>query len=40
MEYDADISGVMDILKDRAYDTGMDGEREMKYFDIIYEEAS
>ncbi|WP_416324740.1 zinc dependent phospholipase C family protein [[Eubacterium] hominis] len=40
VEYDADISGVMDILKDRAYDTGMDGEREMKYFDIIYEEAS
>lgn len=39
IEYDADIQGVLHILKDQAYDTGMDGERELKYFDIIYEEA-
>lgn len=37
VEYRAESCSLMDILKDQAYDTGMDGERAMKYFDIIYE---
>lgn len=37
IEYDADFMNVVHVLRDRAYDTGMDGEREMKYFDIIYD---
>ena len=37
IEYGAPISTVLDVLKDQAYDTGMDGEREIKYYDIIYE---
>ncbi|MEG2506170.1 MAG: zinc dependent phospholipase C family protein [Longicatena sp.] len=37
VEYNASFSNVSDILKDHAYDSGMDGEREMKYFDNIYE---
>lgn len=39
IEYDAKDQAVLDILKNQAYDSGMDGECEMKYFDIIYEEA-
>ena len=38
IEYDANIQNVLNVLKDEAYDTGMDGDREMKYFDIIYEQ--
>lgn len=38
IEYDADVQGVLDILKDQAYDSGMDGQKEMKFFKIIYEE--
>lgn len=37
IEYDADVHSVLDILQDAAYDTGMDGKRELKYFDIIYD---
>jgi len=28
---------VLELLQDAAYDTGMDGKRDMKYFDIIYD---
>ena len=38
IEYGAPISSVLEVLKDQAYDTGMDGEREIKYYDIIYEQ--
>lgn len=38
MEYDASIQQVVDLLKDQAYDTGMDGEREVQFFDVIYKE--
>ena len=38
IEYGAAIQNVLDVLKDQAYDTGMDGEREIKYYDIIYEQ--
>lgn len=37
VEYGADHQGVLDLLQDAAYDTGMAGECEMKYFDVIYE---
>lgn len=37
IEYDADVNNVMDILKNQAYDTGMDDNKEMRYFDVIYE---
>lgn len=37
VEYDADIAGLLDELNDEAYDTGLSGEREMQFFDIIYE---
>ena len=33
-----DIEELCNFLKDRAYDTGMSGDREMKFFNIIYEE--
>lgn len=34
---EASLQALMDILQDRAYDTGMAGFQEMKYFDIIFE---
>lgn len=37
VEYDADVESLLVELNDEAYDTGMSGEREMKFFDIIYE---
>ena len=37
IEYGADSHTVLDLLQDAAYDTGMDGKRDMKYFDIIYD---
>lgn len=37
IEYDGDIQGLLDELQDAAYDSGMSGEREMQFFDIIYE---
>ena len=37
IEYGADVAGLLHLLQDRAYDTGMSGEQEMKYFDVIYE---
>lgn len=38
VEYDADIQNLLNLLQDRAYDTGREGGVEMKYFDIIYED--
>lgn len=38
VEYNADTKGVLEILQDQAYDTGMDGEREMTCFDILYKD--
>ena len=40
IEYDAGIDGVMDILQDQAYDTGMAQGKQMQFFDIIYEEKA
>lgn len=37
VEYGGDIEGVLEELDDAAYDSGMRGEREMKFFDILYE---
>ena len=37
IEYGADSQSVLELLQDAAYDTGMDGKRDMKYFDIIYD---
>lgn len=37
MEYGADVDTVLQILNDEAYDTGLSGEREMQFFDIIYQ---
>lgn len=37
VEYDAPVQHLSAVLQDAAYDTGMSGTREMKYFDIIYE---
>ena len=37
IEYDANVQSVMDILQNQAYDTGMDGNPKMQYFDVIYE---
>lgn len=37
IEYDADVQGLLNLLQDRAYDTGMSGEKEMKYFNVIYD---
>lgn len=37
IEYNADVQGVLDILQDATYDSGMSDHQEMKYFDIIYE---
>lgn len=39
VEYDADVANLCNILNDRAYDTGREGEVEMKYFDVIYDET-
>ena len=36
IEYGADDEVVLQELNDEAYDTGLSGEQEMKYFDIIY----
>lgn len=37
IEYDGDIEHVVHILKNQAYDTGMDGDRQFQFFDVIYE---
>ena len=37
IEYGADSHTVLELLQDAAYDTGLDGKRDMKYFDIIYD---
>lgn len=37
IEYNADIQSVLDIIQDATYDSGMSGNQEMKFFDIIYE---
>lgn len=37
IEYGADVQAVLAILQDAAYDTGMAGKQEMKYFDVIYD---
>ena len=36
IEYQADIQNLLDELNDEAYDTGLSGSHEFKYFDIIY----
>ncbi|MEG0470036.1 MAG: DAK2 domain-containing protein [Longicatena sp.] len=37
IEYGAPTTTLCEELQDQAYDSGMSGEREMKFFDIIYE---
>ncbi len=39
VEYDADITRLFNELQDRAYDSGREGNAEMKYFNVIYDEA-
>ena len=39
VEYGADVALLCKVLGDRAYDTGREGEVEMKYFDVIYDET-
>lgn len=39
VEYDGDVQTLLQLLQDRAYDSGMSGNAEMKHFDIIYEEG-
>lgn len=39
VEYQADISSLLNLLDNRAYDTGRNDGKEMKYFHIIYEEG-
>lgn len=36
VEYDADIQNVLNLLADRAYDTGREEGVKMKHFDVIY----
>lgn len=38
VEYGADVNGLLQLLDDRAYDSGMKGNPEMKHFQIIFEE--
>lgn len=38
VEYDADTKNLINILQDRAYDTGREEGAEMKYFDVIYQD--
>lgn len=39
VEYGADVTSVLHILNNQAYDTGMSTDCEMKYFNSIYDEA-
>lgn len=38
VEYGASVDGLLQLLDDRAYDSGMKGNPEMKHFQIIFEE--
>lgn len=39
VEYDAPVSRLLELLGDRAYDTGKEGNIEMVNFDVIYDET-
>ncbi len=39
IEYQSNIQNVIEELNDEAYDTGLPGNREFKYFDIIYKKG-